>query len=53
MEGMGDLVNKITTSTGVDKLVKIISNILDKDCGCEERKEYLNIKIPFKIPKNR
>ncbi len=43
---LGDLVEKITTITGIKYLVK---KIWGEDCGCEERKNFLNnIKIKRK-----
>ena len=44
--GLGDVVEKITKVTGVKKVVEAISKKLDKDCGCDKRKETLN-KIPI------
>ncbi|QDP68175.1 MAG: hypothetical protein Unbinned1473contig1000_53 [Prokaryotic dsDNA virus sp.] len=44
MKGLGDLVDKVTTKTGVKSVVKMISD----DCGCGKRKEKLNELVPFK-----
>lgn len=44
MKGLGDLVDKVTTKTGVKSVVKMIN----EDCGCEERREKLNNLVPFK-----
>ena len=43
-KGLGDTVEKITIATGLKKLVDRMA----EDCGCEERKEYLNEKFPYK-----
>jgi len=40
---LGDLVEKITTYTGIKWIVK---KIWGEDCGCEDRKNFLN---EFKI----
>ena len=40
--GFGDVIEKITTTTGIKKVVETISEITGKDCGCKERKERLN-----------
>jgi hypothetical protein len=40
--GFGDTIEKITTATGIKYVVKKASEILDADCGCNERKEALN-----------
>ena len=43
-EGLGDTVENITEVTGLKKAVKWI---FGEDCGCEERKEWLNKKFPY------
>ena len=43
-KGLGDTVAKITHATGIAKIVKIIT----PNCGCDERQEWLNKKIPYK-----
>ena len=43
-KGLGDTIEKVTTATGLKKLVKMVS----KDCGCEERRNALNEKFPYK-----
>ena len=40
--GVGDVVDKITTATGIKKAVEVFSIITGVDCGCEARKEKLN-----------
>lgn len=42
--GLGDDVKKITSAVGLDKLAKRIAEILDEDCGCDNRQEWLNDK---------
>ena len=42
--GLGDDIKKITRATGLDQLSKRIAEILDEDCGCDERQEWLNEK---------
>ena len=51
LKGLGDLVQRITSVTGIDRAVKAI---VGEDCGCDERQELLNRLIPFKtsIPKD-
>ena len=44
-KGLGDTIAKITKVTGIDKVVKFIAG---EDCGCDERKEYLNKIFPYK-----
>lgn len=42
INGMGDVIEKVTTSTGIKKIVDTVSKITGKDCGCNKRKEALN-----------
>ena len=46
-KGLGDTVEKITTATGIKKVVDKISEVTGKDCGCAQRKEALNKKFPY------
>ena len=43
-KGLGDTVEKITKATGI----KSMFDKMYKDCGCNERKEKLNKKFPYK-----
>ena len=43
-KGLGDRIDKITTATGIKKVVKWIAG---EDCGCEQRKEKLNKLFPY------
>lgn len=43
-KGLGDDIKKITAATGLDQLAKRIAQILDEDCGCDDRAEWLNEK---------
>jgi len=43
-KGLGDDIKKLTKATGLDQLAKRIAQILDEDCGCDERAEKLNEK---------
>ena len=45
LKGMGDLVQRFTKVTGIERTVKAI---VGEDCGCDERVELLNKLIPFK-----
>lgn len=36
--GLGNIVDKITTYTGIKAIIKLIF----KECGCEKRRQYLN-----------
>jgi hypothetical protein len=46
-KGLGDTIEKITEATGIKHLVDIF--IDGKDCGCEQRKEKLNLLFPYRF----
>jgi len=46
-KGLGDTIEKITTATGIKKVVHAVSKVTGKDCGCNKRKEALNQKFPY------
>lgn len=41
-KGLGDTIEKITTTTGIKKVVDSVAKATGKDCGCNKRKEALN-----------
>ena len=43
-KGLGDTIAKITNTTGIANIVKIIT----PNCNCDKRQEWLNKKIPYK-----
>lgn len=43
-KGLGDTVEKILKNT---KIKNIVEKVTD-DCGCNERREQLNQKFPYK-----
>lgn len=47
-KGLGDTVEKITTKTGIKKVVDWFSKETGVDCGCDKRKEKLNELFPYK-----
>lgn len=47
-KGLGDTIEIATRISGIKKVVDTVSEKLDKDCGCSERKEKLNNKFPYK-----
>ena len=40
--GLGSDIKKITKATGLDQLAKKIAQLLNEDCGCDERENKLN-----------
>jgi hypothetical protein len=47
-KGLGDSIEKITKATGIKKVVETVNKVIGKDCGCKDRKEFLNKKFPYK-----
>jgi hypothetical protein len=47
MRGLGDVVDIITTATGIKSMVKVVSKALGVPCGCEGRRQALNQIFPF------
>lgn len=45
-KGAGDIVESITTATGIKAVVDTVAKALDADCGCAARKETLNKIFP-------
>lgn len=43
-KGLGDDIKRITSATGLDQLAKKIAQLLDEDCGCDDRQAWLNEK---------
>lgn len=49
IQGLGDLIARITHFFGIDKLAEKVAHLFGKeDCGCERRRKVLNEKVPFK-----
>ena len=44
-KGLGDTIDKITTATGIKKLVKKATG---GGCGCNKRRKSLNKRFPYK-----
>jgi hypothetical protein len=47
-QGLGDTIEKITTATGIKKVVDKVAEATGKDCGCSKRKDTLNRVFPYK-----
>ena len=45
MEGLGDLIGKVTEITGIKKAVKAV---FGDECGCDSRKDKLNQMFSFR-----
>ena len=49
--GLGDTIEKVTKATGIKKMVDKVSEGLNIPCGCEGRRDALNILFPYKNKK--
>jgi hypothetical protein len=47
-KGLGDTIEKITSVTGIKKVVDAVSKVTKKPCGCGKRKDKLNEYFPYK-----
>jgi hypothetical protein len=47
-QGLGDTIEKITTATGIKKVVDKVAQATNTDCGCGKRKDTLNRVFPYK-----
>jgi hypothetical protein len=47
-QGLGDTIEKVTEATGIKKAVEVVSEALGVDCGCEQRKNWLNERFRYK-----
>jgi hypothetical protein len=47
-KGLGDTIEKITTATGIKKVVEAVSKATETDCGCTKRRDALNRAFPYK-----
>jgi hypothetical protein len=51
-KGLGDTIEKITTATGIKKVVDKVSEATGKPCGCKERRDTLNRIFPYNNKEN-
>ena len=47
ISGLGDVIDRATTVTGIKAATEWVANKTGKDCGCNKRKEALNKAFPF------
>ena len=47
-KGLGDTIEKITKATGIKSIVEGADRVVNKDCGCNKRKDTLNKMFPYK-----
>ncbi len=50
-KGLGDTIEKITTATGIKKVVETVAKVTGKPCGCPERRDALNRAFPYQDKK--
>ena len=49
--GLGNSIEKFTKATGIKTVVDRVSEGLNIPCGCEGRRDALNILFPYKNKK--
>ena len=49
--GLGDSIEKFTKATGIKKVVNKVSEGLNIPCGCEGRRDAMNMLFPYKQKK--
>ena len=47
-KGLGDSIHNFTSKTGIKSVVDRVSNGLNIHCGCEVRREALNVMFAYK-----
>jgi len=47
-KGLGDSIHKFTKTTGIKKMVDVVSQGLNIPCGCEGRREAMNMMFPYR-----
>ena len=52
-KGLGDSIRKFTYLTGIESLTEYLEDLTGIDCGCDERKNWLNKQFPYKATKNK
>ena len=50
-KGLGDTIEKITTVTGIKKVVEAVAKVTGKYCGCKARRDSLNRTFPYQDKK--
>lgn len=45
--GVGDTMERLIKSIGLDKFAQLYTYILKKNCGCKNRKDYYNKEYPY------
>ena len=48
IKGLGDVVEAVTTVTGIKAATDAVSKLTGKDCGCGKRKDKLNKAFPLR-----
>lgn len=48
LRGLGDVVDRVTSMTGIKRIVKAVSAATGVPCGCDGRRKKLNELFPLK-----
>ena len=52
-KGLGDTIHKFTTKTGIKNVVDRVSQGLNIPCGCNSRRNAMNMMFPYSKGKNK
>ena len=52
-KGLGDSIYKFTKVTGIKNVVDKVSQGLNIPCGCEGRREAMNMMFPYSRKNNK
>lgn len=47
IEGLGDVISKVTHATGIAQTVDTVAQFFNADCGCLKRQDALNKVLPI------
>jgi len=48
LRGLGDVVEAVTTATGIKAGVQVLAKATGRECGCARRRDKLNELVPFR-----
>ena len=52
-KGLGDSIHKFTKATGIKRMVDTVSKGLNIPCGCEGRREAMNMMFRYSRKNNK
>jgi hypothetical protein len=46
-QGAGDSIAKLAEAVGIAQVVRKVENVMGRSCGCSDRRQWLNKKLPY------